>query len=152
MHRIAFLALIMSSMLSPLTVSLQAQDAAVAEDINSRVDRSAKRGIVFLRNRGQADDGSFSSETGVAVTALCVRAMLEHQPGSVDAPHIKKALKFIESRIQGDGGIYTKGSLYRNYETSVSVGALIKANKDGRYESALKRAEAFLKDIQWDEG
>ncbi len=152
MHRIAFLALIMSSMLSPLTVSLQAQDAAVAEDINSRVDRSAKRGIDFLRNRGQADDGSFSSETGVAVTALCVRAMLEHQPGSVDAPHIKKALKFIESRIQGDGGIYTKGSLYRNYETSVSVGALIKANKDGRYESALKRAEAFLKDIQWDEG
>ena len=38
----------------------------------------------------------------------------------------------------------TNGSLYRNYETSVAVGALIKANQDGRYASALKRAEAFF--------
>ncbi|NNE01518.1 MAG: terpene cyclase/mutase family protein [Pirellulaceae bacterium] len=121
-------------------------------DVNALVEQSASRGIGFLRNRGQADDGSFSSETGVAVTALCVRAMLVHQPDSIDAPHIKKALKFIESKMQGDGGIYTQGSMYRNYETSVSVGALVQANKDGRYSSALKRAEAFLKEIQWDEG
>ena len=129
-----------------------AQDAGTAVDVNQLVDQAAAKGIQFLRNRGQADDGSFSGESGVAVTSLCVRAMLQHQPQSVDAPHIKSALKFIEERIQGDGGIYTEGSLYRNYETSVSVGALVKANKDGRYESALKRAEAFLKEIQWDEG
>ena len=128
-------------------------DESLSNDkLNGLITATANKGIQFLRNRGQADDGSFSSESGVAVTSLCVRAMLEHEPKSVDAPHIQKALKFIESRMQGDGGIYTKGSLYRNYETSVSVGALIKANTDGKYDSALKRAEAFLKGIQWDEG
>jgi hypothetical protein len=105
-----------------------------------------------LRSRGQADNGSFSGETGSAVTALCVRAILEHRPQATDDPVVKKALQYIESKIQGDGGIYARGSRYRNYETSVSVGALIKANKGGRYDSVLKRAEAFLKDIQWDEG
>jgi squalene-hopene/tetraprenyl-beta-curcumene cyclase len=134
---------------------LSAQEATSAQQsqsIESQIDRAATAGIEFLRNRGQADDGSFSRETGAAVTALCVRAILEHRPEATDDPVVQKALKFIESKIQGDGGIYAQGSRYRNYETSVAVGALIKANRDGRYDSVLKRAELFLKEIQWDEG
>ena len=77
---------------------------------------------------------------------------LRHRPGAVSDPVVKKALKFLDSKIQGDGGIYADGSRYRNYETSVAVGALLKANQDGNYDSVLKRAEAFLKQIQWDEG
>lgn len=120
--------------------------------LNTRIDVAADRGIAFLRNRGQSDDGSFSPETGAAVTALCVRAILEHRPKAIQDPMVQKALKFIEGKYQGDGGIYSTGSLYRNYETSVAVGALIKANRDGEYNSVLKRAEAFLKELQWDEG
>ena len=120
--------------------------------LTAQIDRAAAAGIEFLRSRGQADDGSFSGETGAAVTALCVRAILEHRPQATGDPVIQKALKFIESKFQGDGGIYATGSQYRNYETSVAVGALLRANQDGRYESVLKRAEAFLKEIQWDEG
>ncbi len=118
----------------------------------AEVDQAVQRGIEFLRSRGQADNGAFSPETGAAVTALCVRAILEHRPQATADPVVQKALKYIESMIQPDGGIYAPGSRYRNYETSVSVGALLKANQGGRYESELKRAEAFLKDIQWDEG
>ncbi|QDT12856.1 prenyltransferase/squalene oxidase repeat-containing protein [Planctomycetes bacterium K23_9] len=144
-----------ASCFSPRNTFAQESETATKPTIIDRqklIDQAALRGIAFLKNRGQAPDGSFSSETGVAVTALCVRAMLEHQPKSVDTPAIQKALKFIETKMQGDGGIYNNGSLYRNYETSVAVGALIKANKDGRFSSALKRSEAFLKEIQWDEG
>jgi squalene cyclase len=125
---------------------------AVGDDLNTQIDQTANRGIEFLKNRGQADDGSFSPETGAAVTGLCVRAILEHRPQAINDPAIQKALQFIESNFQGDGGIYATGSLYRNYETSVAVGALLKANVDGKYDSPLKRAEAFLKGIQWDEG
>lgn len=127
-------------------------DSPTAAELDAQISRSINRGISFLLNRGQAEDGSFSSETGVAVTALCVRAILEHRPEALELPSVQKALKFIESKIQSDGGIYTEGSKYRNYETSVSVMALIKANKAGNYESVLKRAEAFLKELQWDEG
>ena len=116
------------------------------------VDRAINKGIEFLRSRGQADNGAFSPETGAAVTALCVRAILENRTGAVSDPVVKKALKFLDSKIQGDGGIYADGSRYRNYETSVAVGALLKANQKGNYDSVLKRAEAFLKQIQWDEG
>ena len=123
-----------------------------AQATNSAIDKSVQDGISFLKNRGQADDGTFSPEKGLAVTALCVRAVLKNRPDEVDSPWIKKALGVILDSVQGDGGIYAKGSKYRNYETSVSVLALSAANQENRYDSQLKRAEAFLKDIQWDEG
>lgn len=119
--------------------------------MDAQIERAASRGIEFLRNRGQADDGSFSGETGAAVTALCVRAILEHRPQAVNDPVIQKALRFIEDKFQGDGGIYATGSGHENYETSIAVSALLRANQDGKYDSVLKRAEAFLKGIQWDE-
>jgi len=119
---------------------------------DAEIDQAIKKGIDFLRSRGQAENGAFSPETGAAVTALCIRAILEHRPQATADPAVKKALKFLDSKIQGDGGIYADGSRYRNYETSVAVGAMLQANTDGRYDSVLKRAEAFLKQIQWDEG
>ena len=121
-------------------------------DLEQQLTQSIARGIVFLKQRGQNEDGSFSPETGVAVTALCVRAFLEHHPQATGDPLVINGLKYIEQRVQSDGGIYETGSRYRNYETSIAVGALIQANHDKRFDSVLARAEAFLKQIQWDEG
>lgn len=121
------------------------------DQTNQAIDSSVSVGISFLKNRGQAADGSFSPESGVAVTALCVRAILENRPTEVDSPAIQKAIDVILANVQSDGGIYVKGSSHRNYETSIAVSALAAANKDDRFDSQLKRAEAFLKDIQWDE-
>lgn len=126
--------------------------STASTSIDTAIEQSASRGIEFLRLRGQGEDGSFSRETGAAVTALCLRAILEHRPQAVNDPVVQRGLRFIESNIQPDGGIYAQGSLYRNYETSVAVGALLKANHDSRYDSVLKRAELYLKQIQWDEG
>ena len=133
---------------SPQATTSETQSMSV----NELIDQAANRGINFLKSRGQADDGSFSPETGAAVTAIVVRAILEHRPQATNDPVIKDALDYLGSKIQGDGGIYATGSRYRNYETSVAVGALLKANGNGEYESPLKRADAFLKEIQWDEG
>jgi squalene-hopene/tetraprenyl-beta-curcumene cyclase len=130
---------------------LSAQTTDAAASLEQRIDAAADRGIEFLLARGQNDDGAFSPETGAAVTALCVRAILEHRPQAVDSPAIQKSLKYIESMIRPDGGIYAAGSNYRNYETSVAIGALLAAN-DGRYDSQLHRAELFLRGLQWDEG
>lgn len=131
--------------------SARAQPPANEQSLNEQIDEIANRGIEFLRTRGQNDDGSFSGQSGVAITALCVDAILEHRPMAIDDPVIRKALAFIEKHIQGDGGIYTEGSLHKNYETSVAVAALIEANQEGKYDSVLDRAEVFLKGLQWDE-
>jgi len=144
----------LATIVSPLTVSAQTADTTESETVGleTRIDRAAGRGIEFLLARGQNEDGSFSPQTGVAVTALCVRAILDHRPQAIDSPAIQQALEYIESMIRPDGGIYAEGSRYRNYETSVAVSALVAANRDGRYDSQLHRAELFLKDLQWDEG
>lgn len=136
-------------------------DSANRGDLNQRVDEMASRGIAFLQTRGQSEEGAFSGQTGAAVTGLCVRAILEHRPSAVMTdPVVKNALKFLESKVQPDGGIYEVGSRYRNYETSAAVLALVAANEARAagdethrpYDSTLKRAEMFLKEIQWDAG
>ena len=125
---------------------------ALEKNLPQQLEQSIERGILFLKRRGQNEDGSFSPETGVAVTALCVRAFLEHHGNATNDSLVVNGLRYIEERIQSDGGIYERGSRYRNYETSIAVGALIKANQKDRFESVLSRADAFLKQIQWDEG
>ncbi len=105
---------------------LHAQAPVASKKID--VDQAINQGVEFLRSRGQTETGAFSPETGAAVTALCVRAILEHRPEAKNDPVVVKALKFLDSKVQGDGGIYANGSRYRNYETSVAVGALLKAN------------------------
>jgi len=122
-----------------------------AEQTNAAIDRSVADGIAFLKNRGQAENGAFSPESGVAVTALCVKAILKNRPQEVKTPEVREAIDFILQHVQSDGGIYARGSTHRNYETSVAVGALVAAQQDDEYESELKRAEAFLKGLQWDE-
>ena len=101
--------------------------------------------------KGQADDGSFSKQVSPAVTALCTSAMLEHRIPVSDA-RIQEALKFLESQIKPDGGIYANGSNLRNYETSVSLMCFNRANVGGKYDETIQKAIGFLKGIQWDDG
>ncbi|MGD9635337.1 MAG: prenyltransferase/squalene oxidase repeat-containing protein, partial [Pirellulales bacterium] len=56
----------------------------------------------------------------------------------------------LDGFVHDDGGIYAPGSRYQNYETSLAILAYHAANSDGRYDERLKKAEAFVKKIQWD--
>jgi hypothetical protein len=139
----------------PLAIACVMLAPTAADAQESRQDKLrtlADRGIDYLKARGQAANGSFSPESGTAVTSLCVSAILRHRPEAKTDPAVQKALAFIESHIRGDGGIYADGSLYKNYETCVAVDALIQANENGKYDSALERARLFIRGLQWDEG
>lgn len=125
--------------------------SVVRGDTAADVDVAVNRGIEFLKSRGQAADGSISGASGTAVTSLAVQAILAHRPSAVSDPAIEKAIAYILRNVQPDGGIYAKGSKFRNYETSVAVSALVRANREGQFNSELDRAEVFLKGLQWDE-
>jgi hypothetical protein len=124
---------------------------AGSADLAAKVKASAERGIEYLKSRGQSEDGSFSRESGSAVTSICVAAILKHRPEMKNDPSIKKALAFIESNIRSTGGIHAEGSKHQNYETCIATAALLEANENGKYDSVLERARNFIKGIQWDE-
>jgi squalene-hopene/tetraprenyl-beta-curcumene cyclase len=132
--------------LSVVSVSL-AQDASS----NKTYEQAVAKGVDFLKGKLQAGDGSISGERTPAVTALAVAGILRHGR-SPDDPVIAKALKFLESQAQEDGGLYNPKSGWKNYETALIVLALSEANKDGRYKKLIEKAAAFLRNDQWDEG
>ncbi len=111
----------------------------------------AARGIEYLRVQGQADDGSFSSKTGVGPTGLVAAALLSVDVPAED-PVVAKALAYLEKNVKPDGGIYAEGSRHQNYDTCIAMVAFSRANKDGKYNKLIGDCEKFVKQQQWDGG
>ncbi|MCR9118591.1 MAG: hypothetical protein NXI22_16770 [bacterium] len=129
---------------------LSANINAADEIDRDAYEKSTNRAISFLKTKGQAEDGSFSSHAGPGVTSLVATALLRHGV-SPDDPQLSKSLKYLEGFIQSDGGIYTTGTTHRNYETCLALMAFSASNDDGRYDKVIKKARGFLEGLQWDE-
>jgi squalene-hopene/tetraprenyl-beta-curcumene cyclase len=65
---------------------------------------------------------------------------------------VARSLAHLEGLVQPDGGIHRPESKYRNYETCLAIMCFAEANRDGRYQALLKKADAFIKQQQWDQG
>jgi squalene cyclase len=106
------------------------------------------KALAYLKDHQEAN-GSFSPKVaGPGVTALVVAALLRNGV-SPKEPTVAKALAYLEKSVKDDGGIYSK--FLANYTTSVAVMAFKEANHDGKYDTILKNAAAFLKKLQHDE-
>jgi squalene-hopene/tetraprenyl-beta-curcumene cyclase len=121
--------------------------AAESADLESMT----AKGIQYLRTQGQREDGSFSAQAGPAVTALVTTALLRNGR-TPDDPMVAKAIKYVEKFVHDDGGVHAPDSLYQNYETCLAILMFSEANKGGKYDTLLKKADAFIKGHQWDEG
>ncbi len=132
--------------------AVAAPDGSIKKTVDAQTYRqTVDRAIQFLASKGQATDGSFSGQLGPGITAVVATGLLQHGRGPGD-PLVARSLKYLEGFVQPDGGIYSKGSFHRNYETSLAIMCFATANADGRYDTAIDRAQKFLKGIQWDEG
>ena len=109
-----------------------------------------QKAINFL-NTAQADDGSFSKQGGVGITALVATALLQNGRSAND-PVVAKALKFLQGYVQKDGGIYTPDTYYKNYETCLAILCFTAANRDGKYKNLIATAEKYVTGMQFDEG
>jgi squalene-hopene/tetraprenyl-beta-curcumene cyclase len=116
---------------------------ASEKDVKAMVEKS----VAYLR-KYQEKDGSFSPKIGPGVTAIVVAGMLRHGY-KTDDPLVKNALAYLTSKIQKDGGIYEKR--LANYTTCVAIMAIKEANTDGKYDTILRNAAAFLKKLQYDD-
>jgi len=107
------------------------------------------KGINYLKT-SQADDGSWTSPNAPGITSLVVTSLLRNGVPATD-PTVAKGLKYLESLVQADGGIYFPKSSHRNYESCIAVLAFSEANLDGKYAKLIAAADKFLRQQQWDE-
>jgi squalene-hopene/tetraprenyl-beta-curcumene cyclase len=122
--------------------------ARAADDLGAdpkEVQALVDKGLAYLK-QSQSPDGSFSAKTaGPGITALVVAALVRNGV-SPEEPVVKKALEYLEKKVQKDGGIYEKR--LANYTTSVALMALSESNKNGKYDTIIKNASKFLKGLQ----
>ncbi|MGC4002760.1 MAG: terpene cyclase/mutase family protein [Pirellulales bacterium] len=99
----------------------------------------------------QDENGVYNKQTGTGVTSLVLLSLVRSGVPAND-PTVAKGLKFIESNVRADGGIYATESTNKNYETCLAISLLAEVNADGKYKQTIAAADKFVKGLQWDEG
>ena len=142
------LAVVAATTISQANVFAQDNQAngTTPKDVETLRQEIVAKGLKYLAEQGQAEDGSFTARAGAGITALAVTAALRNGKTN-DDPMVNKGLKSLEGFVKPDGGIYGGGRL-KNYETCVATVAFAEANKDGKYDKILADAQKFLKGLQ----
>lgn len=129
---------------------LMTSSLIVGNAAGQSVEEMQKKAVQFLEVT-QAADGSWTSPDAVGITGLVTASLLASGKTSEDAL-VKKGLDFIVASQQPTGGIHAPASRHQNYETCIAMLALADANKDGHFDTVIKKGEMFLRGLQWDEG
>jgi squalene-hopene/tetraprenyl-beta-curcumene cyclase len=126
------------------TGAARAQTGPDPKEVKEVLDKA----VTYL-HKSQQDDGSFSARrVGPGISALVAAALLRNGL-SPDDPTVAKTLGYLETKIQKNGGIYDRA--LANYTTSVALMAFAEANTNGRYDTVIKNATRFVKQLQYDD-
>lgn len=110
-----------------------------------------QKAIEYLRTQGENAEGAFSPRVGIGVTALAATALMQNGVPTTD-PAVSKAIGIVAKSGREDGGIYAENSRLKMYETCVAILCLQRANDKGQYDALLKKAAAYVRGEQFDEG
>ena len=124
----------------------QARTKAIDAAHLAKSQRMINRGLAFLL-RARNRDGGWGFEPGrshPALTALAVKAFLQHPDYDIDSPVVRAAFACLMKFRQDDGGFYVPEEGNANYVTSVAVMALATA-RDPRQKQVLADAIKFLR-------
>ena len=141
-----------------LTFVLLTFASTFAADTETQRQQMIEKGVNYLRGT-QAEDGSFSAHAGVGPTGIVLNGLLDVEV-PVDDPMVAKALAFLEKATQEDGGIYTAGGMFGNYESCVAIQCFNIANKrikaakkleKGPYDDLLAKCEKYIRGGQYTE-
>lgn len=139
----------MSAMM--FTSAWSAEDVPILDSSDPlQYEQCVAKAIAYLKTKGQQEDGSYSNFAGIGPTTLVTVALLRHEIPTSD-PQVAKSLEYLEKFVQPSGGIHQPNSFFRNYETCLAILCFSEANQDGRYDTIIKKADAFTKGLQWDE-
>ena len=107
--------------------AVSAAENALPEDLRKQAQAAIDKGLAWLAGQ-QKEEGYWSTERFPAMSGLPLWAFAAAN-GTKYGPQIEKAVKFVMSKAQADGGIYVPdprrgGAGLGNYNTSVCMMAL----------------------------
>jgi squalene-hopene/tetraprenyl-beta-curcumene cyclase len=114
-------------------------------DLKEVVDKAIQYLAQAQKEGGNFSDNPRFGEPGL--TALIASALLRNG-APADHPVVAKAIKYLESNIQKDGGVYRQG--LGNYMTCLAIMAFKDVNKGGKYDKVIADATRYVKGIQDD--
>jgi squalene-hopene/tetraprenyl-beta-curcumene cyclase len=136
---------VLTAGLAGLARAAETDAAPSAAEVKALVDKA----MAYLR-KSQAADGSFSAKrVGPGISALVAAAVLRNGV-SPDDPMVAKTLSYLDGKVQKNGGVYDRA--LANYTTCVALMAFTEANTNGRYDTVIKNATRFVKQLQYDDG
>ena len=130
-----------------LTFPSLAWAAPSGDDVMAVVDKA----LTFFKG-SQKDDGNFSANPRAGepgLTALVAAALVKNGVPA-DNPVVAKSLKYLESKVQKDGGVYNQG--LSNYMTCLAVMTFKEANAGGKYDKTIESAVKYVKSLQFADG
>jgi squalene-hopene/tetraprenyl-beta-curcumene cyclase len=122
----------------------------VTPELSQQARAAVEKGVAWLKTQ-QKPSGAWSEENMPALTALPLWALVASGP-SADAAAQNKAVAFLLSCQQPDGGIYVpqpekKGSGLSNYNTAICVTALFATGRPDALAAVLK-GRSFIASAQ----
>lgn len=127
-------------------------DPRLSPEAHARALETLDRAIDYLRAQQDPESGGWSVRPGgvtfPAITALVIDGMLQHPDIDPSDPAVARAIEFLLSHRQPDGGIYDR--VLPSYNTAIAISALARAGLDTT-DHAIPPAKAFLIGLQWSE-
>jgi squalene-hopene/tetraprenyl-beta-curcumene cyclase len=146
--RVSFCFVLCALMATPLV----AQDQRLSEEHRQRAHAVAERMEAYLLSEQDEVSGGWRVNpegiTFPAITALVLNALLLDPQADHEDPDLKRAISYLLSQQQPNGGIYD--TVLPSYNTSCAISALARVPTDEARE-AMKRAMNFLITLQWSE-
>jgi squalene-hopene/tetraprenyl-beta-curcumene cyclase len=114
-------------------------------DLKAVVDKAVKYLATAQKEGGNFSDNPRAGEPGL--TALIASALLRNGVPADNAV-VTKAVKYLEGKVQKDGGVYQQG--LANYMTCLAIVAFKDVNAGGKYDTVIANATKFVKGLQGD--
>ncbi len=124
---------------------------ALTEETERAVKAAQIKGLAYLKHH-QSTDGSWSDRRFPGMSALALRALAESRdPANAEA--VQKAVDYIVSCAQKDGGIYVpipgrKGAGLGNYNTCLCLTALFVSGHKDKCTDILLAARSYIASTQ----